>query len=170
MSYSPIPNYSFRGIIDVSTEFIKSLGVRFLMLDLDNTVATYSEHTPSDSIAQWVSSMKDCGVELCIVSNSTRKGRVDAIAENLGIEFIMGASKPSPKGILRAMNSAGVSAADSAFIGDQIFTDALAANRAGIVSIVVRPRSLANPILALRYATEAPFRAIGRKKMKKVYG
>ena len=170
MSYSPVPQYSFREIVDVSTDFIKSLGVRFLMLDLDNTVATYSERTPPDSISLWVESMKDCGVELCIVSNSTRKCRVYAIAENLGVEFIMGASKPSPKGILQAMDAAGFSAVNSAFIGDQIFTDALAANRAGVVSIVVRPRSLANPILALRYATEAPFRAIGRKKMKKAYG
>jgi len=167
MGFIPVPHYAFREIIDVSPDFLKGLGIKFLMLDLDNTMASYSEHTPSDSVTRWVGSMKDCGVELCIVSNSVRETRVDTFAETLGIGFIKGASKPSPKGILKAMDAAGFSAEDSAFVGDQVYTDALAANRAGIVSIVVRPRQFTNPFLALRYATEAPFRAISRRKMRK---
>jgi len=167
MSFSPIPQYSFREIFDVSPGFLKDLGVSFLMLDLDNTVASYVEHMPSDSITEWVAEMKAYGIGLCIVSNSVRKDRVDNFSRSLGIEFIKGASKPSPKGILQAMADAGFSADDSAFIGDQLFTDTLAANRAGVVSIVVRPRRFSNPFYALRYASEAPFRAIGKKKMRR---
>jgi len=168
MGFSPVPHYSFREVIDVSPGFLKDLGVKFLMLDLDNTVAAYSEHIPSDRITNWVRQMKDCGVELFIVSNSVRDTRVDRFAQTLGIEFIKGASKPSPKGILQAMATAGFDAIHSAFIGDQVFTDTLAANRAGIVSIVVKPRRFTNPLLALRYASEAPFRAMSRVKMWKV--
>lgn len=167
MGFSPVPHYAFREIIDVSPDFLKGLGIKFLMLDLDNTVASYGEHLPSDSITRWVEAVKGCGVELCIVSNSVRETRVDTFAETLGVEFIKGASKPSPKGILQAMDTAGFSAGDSAFVGDQVYTDTLAANRAGIVSIVVRPRQFTNPFLALRYASEAPFRAMSRRKMWK---
>lgn len=169
MKFSPVPNYSFREIIDVSPGFLKGQGIKFLMLDLDNTVAAYCEHIPSDSISKWVEEIKDCGVELFIVSNSVRKTRVDEFAETLGVEYIKGASKPSPKGILQAMDAAGYNAACSAYVGDQVFTDTLAANRAGITSIVVKPRRFTNPFLALRYASEAPFRAMGRIKMWKEY-
>lgn len=167
MGFSPVPHYAFREIIDISPDFLKGLGIEFLMLDLDNTAASYGEHTPSDSVTRWVSSMKDCGVEMCIVSNSVRETRVDMFADTLGIKFIKGASKPSPKGILKAMEAAGFCPCVSAFVGDQVYTDALAANRAGIVSIVVRPRQFTNPFLALRYAAEAPFRAISKRKMRK---
>ena len=167
MSFSPVPHFAFREVIDISPDFLKRLGIKFLMLDLDNTVASYGEHIPSESVKQWVKAVKDCGVALCIVSNSVRETRVDTFAETLGIEFIKGASKPSPRGILQAMDTAGFCANDCAFVGDQVYTDALAANRAGIVSIVVRPRQFTNPFLALRYAIEAPFRAISRRKMRR---
>ena len=166
LNVSFAPRYSFRDITDVSPAFLTDLGVRFLMLDLDNTVAAYSEHTPSEDIAQWVMDMKSGGVELFIVSNSVRKERVDNFAEALGIGFIKGASKPSPDGILQTMDASGFLPSESAFAGDQIFTDTLAANRAGIVSIIVRPRRFTNPGLALRYGFEAPFRAMCKNKMR----
>jgi hypothetical protein len=160
-----VPAYAFREITDISPDFLSKLGVRFLMIDLDNTVASYSEHTPSDVITQWIGSIRNGGVELFIISNSIRKGRVESFAEALGLDFIKGASKPSPKGVIRAMETAGFSAKESALVGDQVYTDTLAANRAGVVSIIVKPRSVKNPFLALRYALEAPFRAICKNKI-----
>lgn len=159
MGFSPVPRYAFRDATDISPGFLSKLGIRFLMLDLDNTIATYKEHSPADDIAQWAVEMQNCGVELYIVSNSTRKNRVEVFAETLGIDYIKGARKPSPNSILTVMEAKGVSAGESALVGDQIFTDAIAANSAGIISMVVRPRRLSNPILAIRYAIESPFRA-----------
>jgi hypothetical protein len=164
MSFSLVPKYSFRSLTDVSPDFLNRLGIKFLMLDLDNTIAGYSENTLSESVSRWAAEIKSCGIELYIVSNSIRKKRVRAFARSLGIGVIMGARKPSPKGVLRAMAAAGHSAGDSAFIGDQVFTDTLAANRAGVISIIVDPRRFTNPFLALRYAIESPFRAACRKR------
>jgi len=137
------------------------------MLDLDNTIAAYSERSPADDVASWAADMKNSGVELFIISNSIRKTRVDDFAKMLGIGFIKGASKPSPKELLNTMDSAGYTPDESALAGDQIFTDTLAANRAGIVSIIVRPRRFTNPFLILRYWFEAPFRAACKNKMWK---
>jgi len=164
MSFSPVPHYTFRELLDVSPEFLKELGVKFLMVDLDNTVAAYNEHEPAENISQWVAVMKENGVELFIVSNSLKKRRVAAFAKSLGISYINGASKPSPKGVIKAMAAAGFNADNTALVGDQVYTDTLAANRAGIVSIVVRPRRFTNPFLAFRYAMEAPFRAACKSK------
>jgi len=136
------------------------------MLDLDNTLAAYAERLPSDRIARWAEEMKIHGIVLYIVSNSRRKGRVSAFAEALKIGAVMRARKPSRKGVHRAISAAGFSEDNSAFVGDQVYTDTLAANRAGVISIIVKPRHNTNPILAFRYALEAPFRAACKNKIK----
>ena len=166
MSFSPIPQYDFRRLTDISPEFLKALGIRFLMLDLDNTVAAYSEHYPSDSVLRWTELIRGCGIELVIVSNSVREGRVETFAKALQTDYIKGASKPSPKVVLRKMEESGFRPYNSALVGDQIYTDTLAANRAGVVSIIVRPRRFTNPFLALRYIMEAPFRVMCRNRIR----
>jgi len=164
MSFPLVPQYSFRNITDVSPAFLDRLGIKFLMIDMDNTIASYGQRLPSDDVKRWAAEMKDFGVELFIVSNSSNKSRVERFAETFGIGFIMRAFKPSPRGLLRAMATSGYSADQSSLIGDQVFTDALSANLAGVVSMVVRPLRIKNPLLALRYALEIPFRAFCKNR------
>ena len=56
------------------------------------------------------------------------------------------------------MEATGFNPSESALVGDQIFTDTLAANRAGATSMIVRPLGLKNLFLFLRFAAETPFR------------
>jgi hypothetical protein len=165
MSFSLIPKYAFRHVTDITIDFLRRQSVKFLMLDLDNTIARYDESLPSGEISRWAEELQNGGVTLFIVSNSILKGRVEAFAEAMGIGYIKGANKPSVKGIFRAMETAGFIAAESALAGDQIFTDTLAANSAGALSLIVRPRSRQNPLLALRYGIELPFRAFCKNKL-----
>ena len=166
MNFSLIPTYAFRKFLDISPAFLKKLGVRFLMLDFDNTITGYSDHTLNDSVGQWVEEMRNNEIELFFISNSRRKNRVETFAGMLKIGFIKGARKPSPDSILQAMEMKGFTAGESALLGDQIFTDTLAANRAGVIPIIVKPISLKNPLLALRFALESPFRAACTGKMQ----
>jgi len=163
MSFSPIPKFSFPEITDISPDFLQELGIKFLMVDLDNTIAAYSEHQTSSHVFEWADEVKSHGIELFIVSNSLSKARVGAFKDELDVDGIMNAHKPSPTGVINAMSCAGYAPSASALIGDQIFTDTLAANRAGVVSIIVKPRQLTNPLLALRYVAEKPFRAMCKK-------
>jgi len=165
MSFSFIPLYAFQKVTDISAGFLRSLGVKFLMIDLDNTIAAYGECYPADEVTLWITEMKSSGFELYIVSNSRLKKRVEAFAEAFGIKFVKSALKPSPKGLIKAMDLAGFSPGESALVGDQIFTDTIAANLAGAVSIIVRPRKCGNLLLLLRYAVEAPFRVACKNKM-----
>ena len=160
-----MPQYSFRDVTDVSPDFLNKAGIKFFMLDLDNTIAAYDESSFSDDVALWAAGIKESGIRLFIISNSLRKNRVKAFAQSLGVSYIMGARKPSPKGLLRAIASANASVGESALVGDQVFTDVLAASRTGVISIVVRPRRFTNLFLALRYAMEVPFRAMCKNKM-----
>ena len=50
-------------------------------------------------------------------------------------------------------------------MGDQVFTDVLGGNRAGISTILVEPIRLAgNPGRYLRYAVEIPFRLLSGRR------
>jgi hypothetical protein len=169
MGFSLVPRHVFREVTDITPGFLEELGIKFLMLDLDNTLAAYDEHVLSDSISRWIADIRDSGIKMFIISNSSRKKRVKTLSESAGIEYIMKSHKPSPKGLLCAMEMAGFGAGESALAGDQVFTDVLAANRAGAISIIVRPRRFTNPFLALRYYIEAPFRFMCRRKIHEQY-
>jgi len=164
--FSAVPQYMFRELTDITPGFLERLGVRFLMLDLDNTIAAYNEHSPSQAVSEWFAKMKSHGIELFIISNSTRNNRVEAFSNALGAGFVMRSRKPSPTGLHSAINETGHDAGVSALVGDQVFTDTLAANRAGVISILVHPRRFTNPFLALRYYIEAPFRALCKNREK----
>ena len=162
-----VPMYSFNKCTDISPGFLKLLGIKFIMLDLDNTIAKYSEHAPSATAKKWVEDMAISNITLYFISNSKREHRVRTFSEALDIPYINNAQKPSPDSLHAAMKTAGFRQDETAFVGDQIFTDTLASNRAKVASIIVRPLSLKNPLLLLRFIAELPFRAICAIKSNK---
>ena len=167
MSFSLIPDYSFTGICAVTPEFLRRLGIRLLLLDLDNTMAPYGTLKPTEAIAAWAENMKGNGIELFIITNNRGSKRVDSLASAFGVDYIKGANKPFSTGIKKALAQLGRKPEETALAGDQIYTDILAANSAGVVSIVVEPIKIRNPVLNVRYWLEAPFRAMCRHKMHK---
>ena len=164
MSFSLVPDHSFRNLLDISPDFLSRHGIKFLMIDLDNTIAAYNELFPSSTQKNWIQDIKNSGVEMFLISNSSRTNRVESFAKALDLGFILNASKPSPRSVYKAMDTAGYNTCESALAGDQIFTDTLAANRAGVVSVIVRPRRFTNIFLALRYYIEIPVRVMCKNK------
>ncbi|MBQ8974838.1 MAG: YqeG family HAD IIIA-type phosphatase [Oscillospiraceae bacterium] len=165
MSFSPVPDYSFDRLTDVSAEFLREKGISLLMLDLDNTIAAYGVREADEATLDWVKRVKDSGVTLFIVSNTRKTARVSAYAGALGVDFINDARKPSKRAIEKTMRALGRKPRECALCGDQAYTDVLGGNRAGITSIATRPIRLSNAFLAVRYAMELPFRAMCRNKM-----
>jgi len=82
--------------------------------------------------------LKSSGFTCCLVSNA-KSSRSASFAAELAIFFVDYAGKPSPKGILKAIEMIGIPASKTVMFGDQIFTDILAANRAGVHSVLVEP-------------------------------
>lgn len=168
MSFSLIPDYSFRSICDVTPEFLMNRGIRLLLLDLDNTLAPYGTVVPPEQIAAWAETVKKSGVTLFIITNNRGSDRVARLAEAYGIEYIMKAQKPFVTGIKKALEQLGRTPQETALAGDQVYTDILAANSAGLLSIIVEPIKMMNPLFNLRYWLEAPFRAACRRRMKRI--
>ena len=164
MSFSLRPDYTIRSLFSLTPEILKRIGADLLLLDLDNTISPYDEKEPGDKVLAWAENMKKGGIRLYIVSNS-KKIRPDVFAEKMGIPFIKYAKKPSTKMVHRAIAQMDGVYDRTALAGDQIFTDVLAANRAGIKSILVEPIKFTNPFLKLRYIAETPFRKMFKNQL-----
>jgi HAD superfamily phosphatase (TIGR01668 family) len=124
---------------------------------LDNTLAPYGGKPPSNELKAWKDSLARAGIRVFIISN-TKRPRVDLFAKQFGVDFIKHAKKPFRASVERAMAKFGASPGTTALVGDQLFTDILAANNCKLTSILVRPISLNNPLYFLRYCAELPFR------------
>ena len=76
------------------------------------------------------------------------------------------AGKPGTRGYLEAMKKMGISAAETLFVGDQIFTDIWGANRAGMDTILTNPvdRSTDEIQIVVKRFLEKPFRKERRKR------
>ena len=159
----PIPDISLRSVYELSPQRLKALGVKLLLLDLDNTLAEYDESEPSPALRRWLGDLRGAGIEPLIFSNS-RGERPARFAKTLGITAVGRARKPNPKKLLGLLEERGLCPGGAALAGDQVYTDVFCARRAGVLAICVRPLSLRAPQRALRYAFEAPFRLAGRMK------
>lgn len=164
MAFSLIPCERYRSIYDIDIIDLQKRGITLLLLDLDNTIAPYQTAVPDPQLCDWVKQLREQGVEAFVLSNSRKPARVQNFAEKLGVPFLRRAGKPKRRGFQTAMKSMGRSEAETAMVGDQIFTDILGANRAGICSILVKPIRLDHPFRALRYGIETPFRLHSKKE------
>ena len=166
MGFSLIPRIRIDNVLQLTPAFLLSRGIRLLMLDLDNTLAPYSGSKPSGELIRWKESMEEAGVTLFIVSN-THTDRAKNFAALWQVPYVNAAKKPGSRGILEALTRTGCRPSESALAGDQLFTDVLGANRAGLCSIVVEPIELKNVFYILRYGIEVPFRICRRKEIFK---
>ncbi|MCD7731504.1 MAG: YqeG family HAD IIIA-type phosphatase [Oscillospiraceae bacterium] len=132
------PTAALRSVLEITPEMLEKMGVKALILDLDNTLTTHNNPKPADGVPEWLSLMKNSGMNLLVVSNN-HAPRVAPFAEMLGLEFVPEGAKPLPKGYNIAVKRFGLPKNCVCAIGDQIFTDILGANLAGIKSIFVYP-------------------------------
>lgn len=164
-----VPDHMFDNIYQITPEFIKSLGVRALVLDIDNTLVTYAIEEPTPEVIEWVNNMKASGLMLSIASNNHEE-RVAKFNEKLGLFIMCESRKPSRKAVLNASKHFGVKPSECAVIGDQIFTDILCASRSGAVAILVKPIPYnENLFFRFKRVCEKPFiRAYKRREARKL--
>ena len=159
MALLPVPAYVADSIYDIAPQSLRSAGVRLVLCDLDNTLTPYEESLPSPALQAWKKELEAAGILLYVVSNSRKSRRCPDFCEALGVPYARHAGKPGTQGFREALAQTGIPAENAIMVGDQIFTDILGANRAGITSVLVRPIAWGkNPGRRVRYAIESPFR------------
>ena len=163
MPFSPLPKIITDALTDITPELLHSRGIQLLMLDFDNTIVPYTTDVPKPLMEAWLKKMAEGDIPICVVSNS-KNDRVKRFCRQYGIDCITHAKKPFTKGIRECLQKYGIAPEKAALVGDQIYTDTLGANAAGITSILVTAIDNHNFWLKARHVLELPFIYAARKR------
>lgn len=167
MPVSFLPAVLAPQLTDLTEEFLLGQGIKLLMMDFDNTIVPYTVDCPTVQMEEWLECMRKSSVKIAIVSNS-KNARLIRFCDTYHLDYIMRAHKPSPKGLIACMQRFGFQPGESAIVGDQIFTDTLAGNLAGVTPILVKAIHNHTIWLKLRHVLEIPFINIAKTRCIKL--
>ena len=163
MSFSLLPALITDELTDLTPELLNGYGIRLLMMDFDNTIVPYTTDVPTEKMADWLRFMLESDILLCVVSNS-KNDRVKVFCDKYDLPCITRAKKPGTRGIRECLAKFGTDPKHAALVGDQIFTDTLGANNAGVTPILIKAIHNHNIWLKLRHVAELPFIFAARKR------
>lgn len=161
-----LPDYIFSKFDDITPEFLSGLGIKALLIDIDNTLAPYEVAEPDERIINWFKALEEQGISSTLVSNNERE-RVELFNKSLGLPYYYKSGKPFAKNLKRAMAAMGSDVTNTAMLGDQLLTDAAAGKHIGLTTIIVPPiKDKSNAFFRAKRALEVPT----IKKYVKVHG
>ncbi|MGI6030199.1 MAG: YqeG family HAD IIIA-type phosphatase [Eubacteriales bacterium] len=162
-----LPHLFYKNVYEIDFEALWEKGIRGLIFDLDNTLCSYSTAEPDEKNRALIRRLKEKGYQIWLVSNNSRE-RVERYNRSLGLPVIANAKKPLQSALSRALRQMGLPRSQVALVGDQIYTDMLGGNRAGLMTILVQPvEERENWFFRLKRQMEEPvirhFQRHGRK-------
>ena len=168
MPFSLIPDRLFSSYGEVTPDYLRRRGITLLLSDLDFTLAPKSVRRPDARLRAWIADLAAACIAVMIVSNNRSGTRVTEFCADLGIPYQGHAGKPSTRGLEAAMERAGADRSHTAMLGDKLLTDMLAANRCGVLALMVEPLGGAvTPWQKVLHALQAPFKAVCRRRQEK---
>lgn len=132
------PSHRYKRVAGISPAALRAAGIRGILLDVDNTLSPHNAPTPEPDAVQWLRELAQSGIAVMIVSNN-HAPRVAPFAARLGLPYVSRGAKPLPVGFRRAQRMLGLPRAALAVVGDQLFTDILGGNLAGMTTWLVDP-------------------------------
>ncbi len=136
-----VPDIYQKSIYNIDYNKLKSNGIKCLLFDLDNTIVPYSIKNATQKNKELFESLKEKKFKI-IIYTDTFKRRAKRIAGELQVDFLSMTRKPGTKKIFKIMNDFRLEPSEICIIGDQLLTDVLAGNKAGITTILVNPVSV----------------------------
>jgi len=131
-----IPTMYKKNVREIPYHKLKKMGIKCLIFDLDNTLATIDEEC-SDELATWIQKLKEDFLVL-IITNNTKK-RVASYKQKLNVPIYSFALKPSIKTVSKISKEYSLKKDELCMIGDQLMTDIFLGKRFSIMTILVDP-------------------------------
>ena len=141
-----IPTWCCNSIFDIDLNVLIDNNIKYILTDLDNTLAPYYIATPEDKVINLINELKQKGFNVIIVSNNTGK-RVQTFAQNLNISYISGAKKPFTSAIRNYLTKNNINIDECVIIGDQMVTDIGCANKLNCRCILTTPLDKKEPLV-----------------------
>lgn len=131
------PDAFFNSTDDISADFFLKHNIKAVFLDIDNTLVTPKTPVPDERAIRFISSLQNAGLAVVLISNN-KKERVDRF-NTMSLESVHRAAKPLTFAYSRTVKKLGIKRNEAAALGDQLFSDILGGNAAGLFTIYVRP-------------------------------
>ena len=123
-------------VFTIDYEKLWQIGYKGIIFDIDNTLVPHGGKS-NDKVDKLFKKIQQLGFKTFILSDNG-KDRINNFLTNIECQYIDNANKPSVEGYNKAIKIMNLNKNEVVFIGDQIFTDILGANRAGIANILVK--------------------------------
>jgi HAD superfamily phosphatase (TIGR01668 family) len=140
-SRGPLADYCFRRIVDIQLDWLNGLGIRGLLLDIDNAITRWEEKTVARTELAWLNMVRDAGLRCRYLSNGLSRKRA-SVERQTGIPQVGGlVVKPFAAAFRRSLRDLELPADQVLMIGDIVVTDIWPANMVGIWTCLVNPLS-----------------------------
>ena len=136
-----VPDEVVRSVAEIDLDALAARGIEGLIIDVDNTLLAHGVREMDPERLEWA--RRAVGrLRVCLLSNSVRGRRARRLSQLLGCPGVSvwdWRRKPFGGGFRRAMAITGTAPEHTAMIGDQLVSDVLGGNRAGLHTIWVEP-------------------------------
>lgn len=158
-----VPDMYQKSIYTINYKKLKKNGIKCLLFDLNNTIASYDMTYPNDELRELMFELEK-DFKVIIVSNSP-KSRVRPFKEKLNIDSSFSSKKPFKKKFKKIMNMYNFKDTEIAMIGDELITDVLGGNRMNFTTILVNGISEEEPFhtRVIRYFERKIIKKINKK-------
>lgn len=120
-----------KNLAALDIEKLKNLGIKGIVLDLDNTIVSEDDLYLSPHAESWIVQAKMNGIGFFILSNGKRRYRVKYWSARLEIQAVCPARKPFPFSFYKAITYLKLKPKQVLVVGDSFHTDVLGAWLAG---------------------------------------
>lgn len=123
-------------VFSINYNKLYKMGYRGLIFDIDNTLVHHGDDSTPE-IDNLFQTIQNIGFKTLLLSNNNEE-RIKRFIKNIDSLYICDAEKPNTANYFKAVEMMKISKEKLLYIGDQIFTDILGANRSGIANILVK--------------------------------
>ncbi len=139
-----LPTYVYTTIYEIDFTSLYAKGKRIILSDLDNTIASYSEKTPTKEMIKLNEYLRKLGFKIYLVSNNYDR-RIKKFSEEFIIDgYLAKAKKPFTKKLEVFLKKENLKKEEIISIGDQLVTDIAGFNGLGVDTILVKTIDLKN--------------------------
>jgi len=126
-------------VTHISIDELVALGIRGLILDLDNTVMAPKSGIIEAPVQAWLDEARQKGLAAVILTNNKKLPYCLEAERVLGMKVIPIARKPAVPKMQEALDLLGLQPKQVAVVGDRPLTDVWGGQRVGAYTILVEP-------------------------------
>lgn len=144
-----VPDRLINHYSELTAKDLKADNIKLFLCDIDNTLVEPDEPHMSEQALRYLKSIIDADIEVVLISNNTQT-RVELFNQGLNLPVYPMALKPLPKAYNRIKKDyPNIKIREMLSLGDQIMTDVLGSNLAGI-KVVLTKRFIEKDLLVTK--------------------